>query len=100
MGNELMSRLFRSRGPGRFPVPGRPSPVLPFPHASSARSNYALILALWPAALVGCIAYGFGPEAAQSLGIGVGLRSQVLTFLVRELGAPPAVLSTTGAVGA
>ncbi|HUT56161.1 MAG TPA: RnfABCDGE type electron transport complex subunit D [bacterium] len=76
--------------------------VGPPPHwraeSSITRMNYAYILALLPAAGVGCIAYGFGPEALQSLGVGTGVFSRALGFLVRELGIPVAVFSMIGAM--
>jgi electron transport complex protein RnfD len=75
--------------------------VGPPPHwraeSSIARMNYAYILALLPAAGVGCIAYGFGPEALQSLGVGTTLFSRALIFLVRQLGIPVEVFSMIGA---
>jgi electron transport complex protein RnfD len=76
--------------------------VGPPPHwrarSSITQMNYAYILALLPAAAVGCIAYGFGPEAMQSLGVGTGIVSRALVFLTREMGIPVAVFSMTGAV--
>jgi electron transport complex protein RnfD len=61
--------------------------------------NYAFILALGPAAVVGAIAYGFGPDAAVSVGAGADVFSEIVRFLVRELGVNANVLSMGGALG-
>lgn len=77
--------------------------VGPPPHwrskSSIAQMNYAMLAALAPAAALGAIAYGFGPNAAVSVGPGVGILGKVIKVLLHELGISANVLSMAGAFG-
>ncbi len=77
--------------------------VGPPPHRRSLSSisliNYAYIAALFPAAAIGAILYGMGPEGAQYLPVGTGLFSRFVEIMLREMGVDPWVLTMVGAFG-
>jgi len=77
--------------------------VGPPPHWRAKNSvhqmNYAFILALAPAALIGAIAYSFGDDAITHVGWGGGLWTDFLRLMVDEFGVPAGVLNLAGPLG-
>jgi electron transport complex protein RnfD len=77
--------------------------VGPGPHwrskSSVAQMNYAYLAALIPAAVIGAIAYAFGPQAITAIPAESGWLPAILRALVREFGVPAGVLNLAGAVG-
>ncbi|MHC4942824.1 MAG: RnfABCDGE type electron transport complex subunit D, partial [Planctomycetota bacterium] len=65
---------------------------------SIAGTNYAFMLALAPAALVGAIAYSFGSKAV-AMTAGTGPLAQVIKVLVEEMGMNAGVLWFLGTLG-
>ncbi len=77
--------------------------VGPGPHwrasSSIAQTNYAYLLALLPAAVVGVVAYSFGPAAPAELPPATNLFQEFVRIALRELGVHAGALSLIGAAG-
>lgn len=76
--------------------------VGPAPHWRNSKSiahmNYAYLLALLPAGMLGCIAHSFGPSAA-AMNVAEGPLARIIEVLVKEMGVDAGVLWLGGTLG-